>query len=142
MALELVAAQQQINEMYEKLGQASATPLDASELRKALTSSEQCTLEKAGFLDASLGNATCKAFDATILADNSSDVMVDADVYCWRRSPLRPSQLVNGNCSIRAFRCSAAIGLLHLRRALTCISHVDVLSCRMEPPPPADGLHW
>jgi hypothetical protein len=44
MALELVAAQQQINEMYEKLGQASATPLDASELRKALTSSEQCTL--------------------------------------------------------------------------------------------------
>ena len=101
MALELVAAQQQIHEMYEKLGQASATALDASELRKALTSSEQCTLEKAGFLDASLGNATCKAFDATILADNSSDAMVDADVYCWRRSPLRPSQLVNGNCSIR-----------------------------------------
>jgi hypothetical protein len=140
MALELVAAQQQIHEMYEKLGQASATPLDASELRKALTSSEQCTLEKAGFLDASLGNATCKAFDATILADNSSDAMVDADVYCWRRSPLRPSQLVNGNCSIRLrpsdapppSACCTCVGL----------SHVDVLSCRMEPPPPADGLHW
>ena len=100
MALELVAAQQQINEMYERLGQASATPLDASELRKALTSSEQCTLEKAGLLEASLGNAACSLSDA-ILADNASDAMVDADVFCWRRSPLRPSQLANGNCSIR-----------------------------------------